>query len=373
MPIFATTRNLLLILLIGHVLSASAAGRKSPESIAARQIEQLGSQYKAVIDRTRRIIYISALDKHHLQRTSAKLAHYCDAQIKTLLINRPKFYLTIILPTIKDYRKMKPGPNVMGFYQSATRTLTSIDRGRVLLHEFTHALHHADQIQARQIHPIWVWEGLATLFESAPITSSGLEPKLDARLGYLQRAIRTNSSLPFRKLFSLDVKDFSRDANLAYSQSRYVMLYLYRQKALRIWYEDYKRTFAADKTGQAAMERALARPLYQIEREWKKWVLSLKNPSAATLWRSRQGRLGVKVVKGRGGVKVVGFLPNSPAVLAHRIKKGDIIEKYNGRIVRSPAHFAAAVRATGALKTVTIQLIRNGIHITIFHPLGAPR
>ena len=49
---------------------------------------------------------------------------------------------------------------------------------------------------SRQTHPVWLMEGLATLYESAAITPDGLAPQLDTRLLSLQQALRAKKLIP---------------------------------------------------------------------------------------------------------------------------------------------------------------------------------
>ena len=162
-------RSLLPALILTCIIAAHGAQKArigSPEHIAELQLKRLGPGHQAKIDKQRRIIYISALDPRHLQETMDLLSAYTDAQRKTLLTRPLTWYVTVILPTVDEYRRLAGNKRALGFYQPVTRTLTSVDRGRALIHEFTHALHHADQSASRQRHPPWVCEGLATLYES---------------------------------------------------------------------------------------------------------------------------------------------------------------------------------------------------------------
>jgi len=54
--------------------------------------------------------------------------------------------------------------------------------GSILTHEFTHALHFADQEGRGQEHPIWIAEGLATLFESSKLLGGHAVPQANYRL-----------------------------------------------------------------------------------------------------------------------------------------------------------------------------------------------
>jgi hypothetical protein len=363
-------------LLIGWVLLGvlpAHGGDLTAEAnqIARQQVQQLGQGYSAHIDAVLHIVYVSALDDKHLQETIGLLSAFADAYRRTLPAARPAWNITVVLPSVDDYKKLKrPFEACVGFYSPAEHRLVSIDRGRTLLHEFTHALHHADIAAAKQVHPIWVSEGLATLFEASEITPSGLKPRLDLRLPVVQRALKAEKAIPLRRLLTMGRKPFLKDAELAYAQARYVMHFLYAGGHLANWYKRYKATFTHDPDGVKALEATLASRLFLIEPDWQKWVLSLQMPSSEP--RLQQGRLGLEVQNHPQGVKVVGLVPGSAAQLAGRIRVGDVVEKLNGHNVTNPIELVGAIRAAGALQTIKVQLLRHGRRMTVIQPLGAP-
>ncbi len=364
------------IALILCVLSAVSAGgdlNNQAAQLARKHLAKMGAGYVAQIDGYRRIVYVSALDGEHLRRTQLLISLYLDAQKKTLFAKPLPWNLSVILPTTDDFRRLAENiktKDCRGFYVPGQRKLISIDRGSVLIHEFTHALHHADAADVRQVHPIWIKEGLATLFESSSITPAGLEPSVGARLRTVQAAIRKGTLVPMDRLLSMGPRSFMSDANLHYAQARYVMLYLQRKNRLRSWYADYKKNYSKDTTGRAALQRALGNRVDLIERDWKNWIVKLKLPLGT--YAKGQARLGLEVKDDRRGVKVVGVKPGSSAAAAGRIRKGDIITILNGRKTGNPALFVAAVRSAGANQTVKVELIRHGRRQTVLQPLGAP-
>jgi len=359
------------ILAAPPVAPAAADLTVQAKRIARQQVEKLGENYTAHIDASRHIVYVSALDDGHLRETIQLLSAFTDAYRRSLPAARPAWNVTVVLPTVEDYRKLTlPFPECVGFYSPAGRRLVAIDRGRTLLHEFTHALHHADIAAARQVHPIWVCEGLATLFEASRITPSGLKPQLDRRLPTVQRAVRNKKAIPLKRLLTMGREPFLKDAALAYAQARYVMYYLHSRGRLAQWYKRYKANFTHDPNGLKAFEASLGSRIFLIDPAWRKWVLSLRMPSSEH--RTQQGRLGLEVQKVAQGVKVVGMVPGSAAKVAGRIRVGDIIEKFNRHAIRSPGDLVGAVRSAGALKTVEVEVRRHGRRMTVIQPLGAP-
>ena len=359
-------------ILLGAATAAVAGPDLDAEAdqTAARQVEKFGKGYAARIDRDRRIIYVSALDEQHLRETIALLTAFADSFRRELALAEPAWYVTVVLPAADDYRKLKlPHADCRGFYDRSARRLVSIDRGRTLLHEFTHALHHADVSAAKQAHPPWVWEGLATLFEAVEIGPSGLRPRVDARLPVLQRAIREGKAIPLERLLKMGQRPFMQQAELAYAASRYVMLYLHEKGRLASWYAAYKDNFTRDPDGIEAFEAACGNRLFLVERQWKDWVGGLKVPLGET--RSGQGRLGLEVRKTGQGVMVTELLAGGAAQRAGRIRVGDVILKFNGHEVSTPADLVGAIRAAGAGQTVPVSLRRNDRELTVLQPLAA--
>ena len=369
----ATATVLACLILVSAASCAARADAQDDQAearrIAAKQLEQYGEGYKAHFDDGRRILYVSALDEGHLKQTMRRLSGFAEAYRRTMPGNHGHGIVTVVLPTAQDYKKTRlPYAGGVGFYSFADRRLVSIDRGRTLVHEFTHALHHADMAAARQVHPLWVCEGLATLFEAAAITPQGLVPHIDTRLITLQKAIREKKTFALSELLSMGRKPFMKDAAVAYAQSRYVMVYLYEQGRLDDFYGRYKKTFASDPHGIAALEWALGAKLPSIERKWRKWVEEKKLPMGER--RSQRGRLGLEVKRASRGAEVVGIEDGSAADTAGRIHVGDVIEQFNGQAIRNAAELVAAIRAAGAKKTVEVQIRRGGRKLTIRQPLG---
>ncbi len=355
--------------LLGGSGPTSASGAKAADATVAAFPFVDG--YDRAVDSQRGLRYFSALDKTHFQDTTKLLAHFSDAFNKTLDVTQPKWQITVILPTADDYRKLPIDNRVVGFYNYPHRTLVSLDRGRVLLHEFTHALHHGDARNSGQRHAIWVCEGLASLFEASRIESDGLKPKVDVRLLTLQRAIQADKAIPLAKLLAMDQKEFHKQANLCYAQARYLMLYLHQNKKLAQWYRAYKADFANDPTGKAALRKTLGKRMRVIDKQWQIWVQTLQLPWGER--RSGQARLGIHLQDTGRGVRVAGFVKGSAAERAGRIHKGDLLLKIDGRKVANTAEAVGAIRKAGAMQTITIELKRQGRLMTVRQPLGAPK
>ncbi|MFO8012484.1 MAG: PDZ domain-containing protein [Phycisphaerae bacterium] len=341
------------------------------KDLAAVYRRRFGEGYTTHIDRRRRMVYVSALDGKTFRKVERMLGHYADAQ-QDLLFPQPLLWnVAVVLPTLRDYRKSVPPDDVSGYYQPATRTLTSISVSDVLIHEFTHALHHSDQVRRNQRHPVWITEGLATLFQGAWSESGRIAPRVDPTLAMLQGAAREKRLPSLADLCDMTPQAFRDIAEIAYPYVRYVMLYLYRQEKLEAFYEAYTSGYASDPTGRKALETVLGKPLEAVERAWRQWLLALDPP-----WTPAHpvvAHLGVRMRPAERGVMVDGYLPGSVAERAGVLRVQDVILSVAGRATPTPRDLGPAVRACEPGETVEIEILRGGERMVVTQVLGAVR
>ncbi len=357
------------------LLVASLAAAEGPDDLRRELLQRgrelrrtYGRDYDIRIDAERRIVYCCALDETHFREAAGLVSITADTWRAATGAGRPEWTVSVVLPTVADFRRHVTDKEVTGLYRGRDRTLLSLDRGRVLVHEFIHALHHADQAAAGQRHPVWVSEGFATLWEASAAARGRLQPKTDMRLVSLKRAIRTKKLLPLRRLTRLEPRPFVADAEVTYAQSRYLMLYLHKQGKLSDWYAAYKKGYASDPTGRGALRKVLGVRTETFETRWARWVGKLELPWGEL--SADEARLGVRVRDHARGVKVVGFVPGSAGEKAGLIQTGDVITSLGGRAIGNPVDLIAAVRAAGADRTLTIKLLRHGRKRTIRQPMG---
>ena len=347
--------------------------RKADLTAEARRIAQVAAQrfgqgYRTRIDSRRHIVYISALDDRTLDYTRKLLADYHAALTKSLFTARRPWNVTVILPTVRDYRKLVPMAQAHGIYSIRTRTLLSISFSSVLVHEFTHALHHGDQAASNQSHAIWIVEGLARLFQTASLTAGKFTFKTGADLPLVQKEIKAGTVRPLAEFFTLDQKRFLAAATLSYGQAHLVMLYLQRKGKLKAFYQAYKAGYAADVAGGGALARTMGTSLQQVETNWRSWVLSQAPPWQPA--RQRRAHLGVKMRKTEDGVKIAGFLHHSAAGRANVLRVGDVVISLAGQPVQTPAELAAAVKSCQPGQIVDVEVIRNDRTVRLKHLLG---
>jgi hypothetical protein len=332
-----------------------AAEAKALSEAAGRKY---GPGYTTKIDNDRHIVYVSALDQYTLGRVMGLLGTHADCQRKLLFPRPLPWNITIVLPTLADYRRPMPGTNIRGHYDGATRTLESISLSDALFHEFTHALHHADQVRSDQRHAVWICEGLASLFQRSTMREGRLEVLLGRDLAGLQQAVKNQKAPSFAALLAMDQPAFLSGAEACYAEAHYLMFYLHSQGKLKDFYEAYKAGYIADRTGGSALAKTLGKPLDQVETDWRQWLLAQEPPWAPA--RPQRALLGVRMATAEQGVRVEGLTRGSAAESASQLKVGDIILSVAGQSTRTPHDLTAAVQTCQPGETIDIEVIRDG-------------
>ena len=328
--------------------------RQRADKVRDALAKQFGEGYAYEIDHDRKLVFATNVDKQTLAEMKDRLTAYATAQWNDLFDSRFDTYLTIVIPRGEDWRW---GPAIGGFYAQASNMLISRTVGLTLVHEFTHALHRADQQGRGQSHPIWITEGLATLFESSRIVGGHAVPEPNGRLNALQRIILRNRQIPLAELLKSSHAKFMEDADASYCQVRYLLMYLYSKGLLRKWYDAYVEAYESDDTGQAAMEKVLGKKLDQIEKDWHKWVMDQK-PALTRLPRD-SAYVGVLLRQATDGVEITEIVRGGGADKAG-LKAGDVILDIDGERIFEPTDLMTVVHERNAGDKVNVRYRRDG-------------
>jgi C-terminal processing protease CtpA/Prc len=205
----------------------------------------------------------------------------------------------------------------------------------------------------RQTHPIWLVEGLATLFETARHEPSQVTPLHSQRLAIIQQAIRARQSIPWAKLMAMEHPVFMQHALVAYAQSRYMLFYMLEKGLLKKFYDAYteKEGYTDDKSALRTIEVLFGKPIAEVENDWKQWVLAQKVPPLPFL--------GVRTKAEKGKLLVEEVVPNSPAGKAG-LKKGDLIATMDGHPVDEPNDLMEAIGNKSVGEELALQVEREG-------------
>jgi len=312
--------------------------------------------YLKDFDKGHNIIYMTNLGKGTLEAMKSQLNERADIQWKNLFTHRFRRPLAILALARDDFRKIVPNPGVGGFYNPANHVLVVPELSYTLIHEFTHALHNADAQARRQSHPLWIMEGLATLFESSIVEEGKIKCLLNPRLEVLRRAIQRNQAPSWDRFMEAGRGNFMRNAGLNYAYTRYVFYWLWEQGILKDWYEAYAAGYKHDKTGKRAFEYVLNMKLADAEKKWRDWVLAC--PTAPRDMSVGRAFFGVSTAETPDGLRVEQVIEGTGAEKAG-LKVGDIILEFEGEKIESRETFMKSIQARRVGDTVKIKVKRD--------------
>jgi hypothetical protein len=252
-------------------LPAAEEAGAAPEALALRaQVEKkFGAGYQFATDAGLRILFATTGDTNALTAIRERAEALGQALRKELFPRGLERYLAIVIPaTWRGTAK--------GFFQPEEHTiLLRAPNAAVLSHEFTHAMHLADQEARGQAHQNWIIEGLAAMYESSRIEEGLAVPLPNYRLKIIQNLVRGGHHKPWAAYVKFTQREFMREPGNHYSQARYMLMYVREAGTLRAWYDSYVAGFAEDPTGGKALEQAFGKPLAEIEKDWVRWLLAL--------------------------------------------------------------------------------------------------
>jgi tetratricopeptide (TPR) repeat protein len=310
--------------------------RARADRISAELKDRFGEDYLYDVDHENRLVFATNTDRRMLAELKEYLEAYAAAQWANLFRNRPDEYITVVIPKPSDFRSRRIG----GYYNPTQRILVARTLGTTLTHEFTHALHAADLAALGQKHPIWLTEGLATLFENSRLVDGRVEIRPSRRLYVLKRALKRDRLHSWRKLMSMSQKDFVRTASVSYAQARSMLEYLHDHGKLQAFYEQYTAGFEQDATGAEAFEAVFDTSLRSIEGRWKRWLRSQKGP--AVRLKPSQAYLGVQIAPVTDGLRIVRVIEGSGSAEAG-LRAGDVIINVDNQRLADTAALVAFV------------------------------
>lgn len=345
--------------------------KEAAEKSLATLKQEYGEGYAYEIDDKRKLIFATNLSMEVLQDLKKKLNRFADNHWAFLFKNRPSYYITIVCPSIQDFRKKVPNPAVGGFYNPQNKILTCADKNVTLLHEFTHSLHFADQEMRRQGHPIWLIEGIATLYESAKVEEKENKPMLiSGRLEMAQGAVSQGRHIPLDKFTHLSHQQYVQMAGLCYAEGRYIQVYLYEQKKLKDFYHTYcDKEYEKDPSGVSALEAVFGKPLSEIESDWRTWLLTLKAPQPIQPIPPGGPYIGVRTEEVDEGLSVQDVPADSPADKAG-IQVGDTITAFDGKKVSTQQEFVSEIAKHKPDDKVELSILRQKEKLTVTVTLG---
>lgn len=342
--------------------------RKSADRVLEALRKQFGEGYLYQIEPDNKLIFATNTDAQTLAEMKQSLLAQAKSQWDQIFDHKPDQYIAVVLPSPVDYRKVVLYPGVAGFFNPENRVLISSTMGQVLVHEFTHALHHADQEAAGQEHPIWLVEGLASLFEAGRFDGETLVPDDNMRLASLQFAARANRLIALESLLKMDQRQLLRNPVLGYGQSSSLLLYLHDRKLLKPFYAAYKAGYEKDATGRAALEQVCEAKLPEIEKSWRDWMTKRTPPAMTT---GKDGAfLGVRFGAANDGLLIEQVVAKGPAELAG-LSAEDVIVGIDGESVRDYQSLVPMLKKYKPGEKITLKIRRAQEYQEIALTLGA--
>ncbi len=323
------------------------------------------NEYRYERDDERHLAYATALDSESHQQMRLMLEREADHRLKTLLGAVPSQYVLIAVPTPRDARRLFDNDQIGGIYEHSRRQLIARDIGASLRHEFFHAMHYAHMDQVGQLHPLWVQEGLASLYEDYRLLPDGSAIFLaNERHNVVKGLADDGALLPWAQLFALSEERFMALATTLYPQVRSIFEFVADQGKLRAWYNALVAGFQADPTGAKAFVVAFGMPLADVERAWRRWVA--RRPPIDTSIDPGDAALGVETdpAGSNDGVLVKRVLSGSAAAIG-QLRPGDVIVSVDGQATRSLPELQAVIARKSVGETVRVRARRDGDYLSL--------
>ncbi|MCX7833839.1 MAG: hypothetical protein N2490_06490 [Ignavibacteria bacterium] len=197
-------------------------------------------------------------------------------------INRPDEIITIFL--FKDTDSYKywaksifEDENIssFGYFKPTEKVaLINISTGEgTLVHELTHIFISYDFPEI----PVWLDEGLGSLYEHCVVSNFEIKGLINWRLPTLQKVIKDKHYKPLKDLFSISKNEFyGNHSDFYYAQARYFCFYMQEKGVLKQFYREFRDNFTIDSTGNFFIEKVFGNKIDYIDFDFIQWVMNLK-------------------------------------------------------------------------------------------------
>jgi hypothetical protein len=317
-------------------------------------------------DEKRRIAYATALDRTSHQEMRRMIEQQADQMEQALFEPSPDSYLLIAVPTPRDARRLfNNNDQAGGIYEHDKRRLIARDIGSSLRHELVHALHYAHMDRVGQRHPLWIQEGLATLYEACVLDDGPTAVFLpNERHNIVKGLALADRLIRWRELFELSDDEFMAKAGQLYPQVRSIFEFLADQGKLSCWYAALVENFRQDPTGARAFQMCFNQPLAEVERQWRRWITT--RPKVDVAIDKGDAALGIEshLHSSNDGVLITDLLPGSAAA-GSSLEVGDVIVAVDGKPTRSLTELQTIIAAKEVGDLVTVRVRRDGDYFTV--------
>ncbi len=351
--------------------SAPGAGSASPtgsDAIASaalgRWLDRFGAErYRVERDAELNVIFASGVDTASMARTRTMLKELAPALSRTLFGAMPPDTVLVAIATHADAERFFGDPQQSGLYEHKDRSLVSRDTGSSLRHEFVHLMHWGHMQRLGQRHPIWIQEGLATLFEDWRARDDGaVEILPNLRQPAAHEHMRAGRLPTWSELARMTQDQFMAKAEVNYPAVRSVFSWITERGWLQRWYRAYTAMHAEDPSGIRALEAVSGQPAARLEAQWREWVSDM-GPGALAPGALTAG-LGIEARDATDGIRITAVQPGSPADRAG-LRSGDVVVAIGADDVHSLRDLMTALSRRNAGETTQIRFRRGGSYSTV--------
>lgn len=314
-------------------------------------------------DAERRLHFATGVDATAHKQMKDMIQTQADQMSKTLFGSAPDYWCLIAVPKEADAKKFFEQENTAGIYIHASRRLVSRDIGASMRHEFGHLMHygHMERLGGQK-HPIWIQEGLASLYEDYSIDDDGsFTFRPNRRQNIISKQVDRNVALSFERFFALDPRSFMAGNARYYPQARSIFEFLAALGVLEEWYETYTKHFDLDLTGKRAFEKTFGLPLKSIERRWRTWVIDRGEVDDSIDYGDAS--IGIAGVEAGDGVRIVEF--KSLAARRAGLEIGDVIVAVDDKAVRTRTELVLTIAKRNVGDLVKLRVRRGTAYRTI--------
>lgn len=319
-----------------------------------------GGRYRTEEQPQLNLLIASAIDPDALHRSIASLELLSSTLTKDFFGELQSQTVLLIVATPTDADQFLSNPQHAGLYVHEARRLVTRNTGSTLRHEYTHLRHYGQMDRLGQRHPIWILEGLATLFEDWQIGPAGQLVVLpNLRCGDIYDRVKKRKATPWIEFITMNEQPFMAEPQWNYAQARSMLMYFASQGKLISWYRRYITNWRDDPTGQRAMEQEFAAPIGRIEAQWKAWVLA--NGRQDSTIDSGDGVMGARVSNLPDGVRLDAVQLAGPAQRAG-MRQGDVITDIGSQEIRCVGDYVLAMASRKSGENVKVRFRRGALY-----------
>ncbi len=162
-----------------------------------------------------------------------------------------------------------------GYYKPSEKViLMNISTGGgTLVHELTHVYLRFNFPEI----PVWLNEGLGSLYERCTMSNYEITGLVNWRLPSLQNSIINKTYKSLKYLFNVTEDEFyGENSGYYYAQARYFCYYLQELGLLKKFYKRFRSNYKEDSTGLLFIEEIFNKKIELIDEDFTKWVMKLK-------------------------------------------------------------------------------------------------